>query len=297
MAEYWWRENAESPAQGPVDAQRLRELAAAGQLTPDAQVSQDTLTWHRAADVKNLFPTTSAPAGPTVSQPPPFPVSPQMQPVPPAPMPYYSHAAYPEEGTPGTPRNLMWFLICGIVVGILGAAVVVVAMIQGVRDAQAISAASGPRPPLVPPPGTSEADPVLGVGYCFTGIIALVMFIYWLVWVYKVHDEIRRYTGGRHSVSPGQALGFSFIPLFNLFWNIYMPYQLAVTVQNLKGGQGRPSPGLVMALQIMAIIPGCCIYGLAPLFMAIVAYNIQEGLNDLWRHGPAVAQPANPYLR
>jgi hypothetical protein len=127
---------------------------------------------------------------------------------------------------------------------------------------------------------TLTASDVMG---CLQLPAMLGLWIYWLVWIYIVHREIRGYTGGAHSIGPGLALGLCFVPFFNLFWSVYMPYQLALTIRDRS--MQRTSiitPETVLTFQILAILPGCCLGGLTWLFTGLAMHHIQTGLNRLW---------------
>ena len=103
---------------------------------------------------------------------------------------------------------------------------------------------------------------------------------------------MRNLTGGWYPISPGKALGFCFIPFFNLYWFVHMPLTLANEVKRLAP-QAEVSPGAVVTLQVLSIIPGCCVYGLFNLFQSIAMVQIQRGLNQLWAgYNPAAQYQA-----
>ena len=49
-------------------------------------------------------------------------------------------------------------------------------------------------------------------------LIALGGLAYWLFCVYRMHKVLADVTNGTHPISPGQAVGNHFIPLYNLYW-------------------------------------------------------------------------------
>jgi hypothetical protein len=50
-------------------------------------------------------------------------------------------------------------------------------------------------------------------------ILSNIAFIaYWLFCIHRVHVVLRDVSGGLYPVSPGKAVGFHFIPFFNLYW-------------------------------------------------------------------------------
>ncbi|HEY7870817.1 MAG TPA: hypothetical protein VIF59_16410 [Methylomirabilota bacterium] len=46
----------------------------------------------------------------------------------------------------------------------------------------------------------------------------LIGYIYWFVCVHAFHRVMGEATGGAHPISPRRAVGFHFIPFFNLYW-------------------------------------------------------------------------------
>jgi hypothetical protein len=50
-------------------------------------------------------------------------------------------------------------------------------------------------------------------------ILSNIAFIaYWMFCIYQVHVVLREVSAGLYPISPGKALGFHFIPFFNLYW-------------------------------------------------------------------------------
>ncbi len=122
----------------------------------------------------------------------------------------------------------------------------------------------------------------------FFASLALALFIYWLAWVFNVHNEMRAFTAGAYSVSPAKAVGFCLIPIFNFFWLAYMPYQLARELE-VQLGSKRIKASVTLTLCILSIVPGACLFGLGTLFRASAMSQVQNGLNELWRRsrGPS----------
>ena len=49
-------------------------------------------------------------------------------------------------------------------------------------------------------------------------LIALGGWIYWMFCVYRMHKVIAEATNSSHPITPGKAVGYHFIPLYNLYW-------------------------------------------------------------------------------
>jgi hypothetical protein len=58
----------------------------------------------------------------------------------------------------------------------------------------------------------------------------LLMFVgsvYWLVCVYRYHVVMQHVPGWKHPISPARAVGFHFIPIYNLYWVFKWPQEIA----------------------------------------------------------------------
>ena len=69
---------------------------------------------------------------------------------------------------------------------------------------------------------------------CFGGIAILAGFVMQLMWIYRIHQDA---ASGHlyHDVSPGLALGLSFVPLFSTPWTAWTHYKLGRHVRDRQG--------------------------------------------------------------
>jgi hypothetical protein len=101
-------------------------------------------------------------------------------------------------------------------------------------------------------------------------LLIFVGFIYWLVCVYRYHVVMQHAPGWKHSISPARAVGFHFIPLYNLCWVFKWPQEIARFV-NWRFGQSVMKPQMVGLMVFGAFVmrfffdPGL---GLILLFLA-----------------------------
>ncbi|MDY7109893.1 MAG: DUF4339 domain-containing protein [Planctomycetota bacterium] len=312
MAQYWLVRESGSEVEGPYSAGQLKAMAAAGQITTDSLIS-DGGQWHAATTVRGLFPGDGdiaavgggddaghaidddggaydlepAPRGGDAPVAPSpgvvdagaagregrgWPSSREFAGGVEAP-PVVRYGAASGAGVPGEPRQVTWFLVLTCILLAFGAVTVIVSFVEGAMQSMG----------EVEPWWESDTIHASDVMGCVQAPVALGLWIYWLVWVYIVHREIRDFTGGAHSIGPGLALGLCFVPLFNLFWSVYMPYRLAQTIRD-RSVQRRSiiSPETVLTFQILSILPGCCLWGLSLLFTGLAMQHIQTGLNRLW---------------
>lgn len=99
--------------------------------------------------------------------------------------------------------------------------------------------------------------------------------IYYLVWLYKIHNEMLNHTGNR-DISPGKAIGFLFIPIFNVFWGIYLLFHVPGLIKEMEMDDEIP-----MADQTNAGLIGIC--GIIPVVSLAWPPLVQNALNRHWR--------------
>jgi len=51
--------------------------------------------------------------------------------------------------------------------------------------------------------------------------------VYWFVCIYQIHKVLAAIPGYTHPVSPGKAVGFHFIPFFQIYWVFRWPIAIA----------------------------------------------------------------------
>jgi len=131
--------------------------------------------------------------------------------------------------------------------------------------------------------------------------------VYWVVWLYKTYREIRQHSSAATTITPGRAVGFLAIPLFNLYWFFRVvfdfPRALArVQAESSPGApllpSGRISGMLVAAIAINAIgsyrDPSILVAGEILLATALIV--CQKAMNG-HAHGPVTprAEPSQTF--
>src|ERR1700681_3181444 len=66
-----------------------------------------------------------------------------------------------------------------------------------------------------------------GIPPLYLFLVSFVGGVYWLVCVYRYHVGIARVPGWKHPISPARAVGFHFIPFYNLYWVFKWPQEIA----------------------------------------------------------------------
>jgi hypothetical protein len=166
-----------------------------------------------------------------------------------------------------------------------------------------IAAAAAPSLPAKP------AGKPLTVGLMPLWLI-LTFNIYWVFWLYKTYKEIRAHTPGATEITPGKAVGFLFIPLFNLYWFFRIMTDMPRAIRRMQEDDSLGEPplntGLVTGLLIAGILGNTVLSRIHPALMLVTEPLViagfliaQSSLNAHWeRHaagvapGQRVAQPA-----
>lgn len=171
----------------------------------------------------------------------------------------------------------------------------------------AVAPATAPRPPAVAKPGGTSRNAALIPLW-----LLLTANIYWLFWLHKTYKEVRAHTPTATDITPGKAVGFLFIPLFNLYWFLRVVIDMPRAIRRMQEDDplGEPplNSGLVTGLLIAAILVNGVLgrFHLAFLLLGepllIMAFVVaQLSLNAHWeRHaagvlpGARVAAPPAP---
>ena len=129
---------------------------------------------------------------------------------------------------------------------------------------------------------------ILSVGLFVFGLTG---FIYWCVCVFKLHKALRVMSDGCYPISPAMAVGFGFIPVFNLYWMFKWPAEVLSFVKARSGEVktwGLWVPGAVLFLSMAARkIDGALLF---LLIFSVLSYLVQVLKKSL-----AVSPEATPY--
>jgi len=177
---------------GPVPFERLREMAAAGDLRPDSLVwTEGWPDWQPASvlDALPFAPPMSSAATHVVGY--PTPRTPWGIP----PMP-------PSSYTPESFKKLTWVTVVCTAIAVLGYVVGAVVLFG------AMMTSHGSNPPTAPL--------VIGLVLMLAG--ALVGLAGSICGYFLVYRWWRQIQDGHAQTGPGKAVGFLFIPLFNYYW-------------------------------------------------------------------------------
>jgi hypothetical protein len=128
-----------------------------------------------------------------------------------------------------------------------------------------------------------------GIPPLYLFLASFVGGVYWLVCVYQLHVVLAHVPGRTHPISPARAVGFHFIPFYNLYWIFKWPREIANFV-NARLHQPIMKPvavgvAILAALVLRILDPG---FGLILLFFpmsyvseclrrALAAPTIQSG--------------------
>jgi hypothetical protein len=109
-----------------------------------------------------------------------------------------------------------------------------------------------------------------GIPPLYLFLVSFVGGVYWLVCIYRIHVVMAHVPGWAHPISPARAVGFHFIPFYNLYWIFRWPREIANFV-NPRLPQPIMKPVAVGVATLAALVlrvldPG---FGLILLFFPI----------------------------
>jgi len=107
-----------------------------------------------------------------------------------------------------------------------------------------------------------------------------------LVWLYQAWSTVpqeMRYSDGGKWVTPGRAIGFLFIPFYNLYWVFVANVGLCEAVNRTllaRGGQPRAPRGLAIAACVAHLVPYCNLL-VAPILWAIYMFQVDGARREM----------------
>jgi len=109
-----------------------------------------------------------------------------------------------------------------------------------------------------------------GIPPLYLFLVSFVGGVYWFVCIYRYHVILKLVPGWKHPISPARAVGFHFIPFYNLYWVFKWPIEIARFVNfRLRAKIMKPTPvgiAVLGALILRILDPG---FGLVLLFFPL----------------------------
>jgi hypothetical protein len=143
------------------------------------------------------------------------------------------------------------------------------------------------------------SDPGMTIGSIFTMLsmpLIGVYFIAALVWLYKSWEMIPphlRVTGNGTRVTPGSAVGFLFIPFYNMYWYFIASAGLCTALNRVLESYGSPkraSRGLGITAAIFQLIPYVNLF-LGPFIWLAFMFSVESAKREYARVASAGQAP------
>lgn len=132
-----------------------------------------------------------------------------------------------------------------------------------------------------------------GIPPLYLFLVSFVGGVYWFVCIYRYHVILKMMPGWKHPISPARAVGFHFIPIYNLYWIFKWPKEIAKFVnERLRAPVMKPvavGVAVVGALVLRLFDPG---FGLMLLFFSM-SY-ISECLRRAFAAPPGLFRTPSP---
>jgi hypothetical protein len=126
-----------------------------------------------------------------------------------------------------------------------------------------------------------------GIPPLYLFLVSFVGGVYWLVCVYGYHVVMAQVPGWKHPISPAKAVGFHFIPFYNLYWVFKWPQEIARFVN------GRLQQPVMKPVAVgVAVLAALILRILDPGFGLILLFFPMSYLSECLRR--AFAAPHNP---
>jgi thiol-disulfide isomerase/thioredoxin len=296
MADLFIRD--EERVYGPYSPVRIKQLAAAGRITPSWWIGKAKEgPWTLAGKVNGLFSTPDANGTAALEAPSPTLRSAAANPLP--------AASVPNTGLDSITTWLCRFATAAaVLISLILAKTLLVWLLVGLGS------------PLLPYP---VPQALLAILDGISSLVGLLYGITFLIWIYKATQRLREQAGTAMRFSPGWAVGWLFIPVANF----YKPYQVMKAVWQVSHAKAPADPvlvrrwwGLTIASVVLAgllvLFTGIClvsptvfsinaqfavvtVMALVGLADKLVTIALATRIRDAYRNGPqALAGPLQP---
>jgi hypothetical protein len=132
------------------------------------------------------------------------------------------------------------------------------------------------------------------IGMCVFGLLYLVLFGYAIasgLWIHRFWSWIppeQRYTNmWKKYISPGTAIGFMFIPYFNLYWMFVVFLGIADIMERLRV-QYPTSKGSAKTLAILTVVIPLVFFPAGPFLHYFFAKHVEEMAREMQVRMPGV---------
>jgi hypothetical protein len=122
--------------------------------------------------------------------------------------------------------------------------------------------------------------PLLGVVFL---LVALVAAMVWLHGAWRSVPDQMRYTDAGRWITPGQAVGYNFIPFYNLYWVFVANLGLCEAINRTlvaQGKQPRAPKGLAIAACVSQLVPYCNLL-VGPILWAVYMFMVDTARKDM----------------
>jgi hypothetical protein len=127
---------------------------------------------------------------------------------------------------------------------------------------------------------TAAMLPLVGVIFLFLVPVAS------MIWLYQSWNTVppdMRYTDGGKAVTPGTAVGYCFIPFYNLYWIFVANVGLCDAINRTllaKGGAARAPKGLAIAACVAHLVPYCNLL-LSPILWTVYMFMLDGARKEM----------------
>ena len=149
--------------------------------------------------------------------------------------------------------------------------------IGGVALTVAMTSAGG-----APGDGATVASMLPILGFLFV----VVAFVAAMVWLHKAWSSVpdqMRYTDAGRWITPGQAVGYNFIPFYHLYWVFVSNLGLCEAINRTlvaQGKQPRAPKGLAIAACVTQLVPYCNLL-VGPILWAVYMFMVDGARREM----------------
>ena len=146
-----------------------------------------------------------------------------------------------------------------------------------------------------------DGDVFVIVGLALFGLWYMFLLAYSIanvIWLYKfwswIPPEQRHTTMWKKYISPGMAIGFMFIPYFNIYWMFVVYLGIADIMERLRV-QYPCSKGPAKTLAILALVIPLVFFPAGPFLQYLFAKHVEEMAAEMFARMPGAVSPQPAY--
>lgn len=124
--------------------------------------------------------------------------------------------------------------------------------------------------------------------FVFTGLrnyaplLGFLGGIIWCIWLYNYHKILQKLSMGKYPISPGAALGYCFIPLYNIYWAFKWPIEVSKYISESSDFSIKIYSGILIGLLYIIALFINRYYGIGLILIFMIGSYLNNKFYELY---------------